>query len=310
MSASIAFTLFQVNYAKSIADEMERRQLDVLVLTPLEYLGILADKARIDPRLASRLHAILAQTPLGEYWTKVMSPNVGEPWVAPAALGSMDAYMIARTLQALGMAGVGSYVKTTSSGTYIIIRGHAGMRGHLLRGTRYLASNPRMVQMGLGMRGLQNVARGGFILGVVVSSLIESLDFMFNDEKTMHDLVGGIGVEAVKAGLATMVGLGIGAAVAGATAVAVLPLAAMAVAVLVTGMALNAADQKWQIKQKVISALKSLTDDTPQGLYRVNTQSPEWKKLNQDNGQQPDGDIACAPGPGSTGLLCSINRQK
>ena len=97
MSASIAFTLFQVNYAKSIADEMERRQLDVLVLTPLEYLGILADKARIDPRLASRLHAILAQTPLGEYWTKVMSPNVGEPWVAPAALGSMDAYMIART---------------------------------------------------------------------------------------------------------------------------------------------------------------------------------------------------------------------
>jgi hypothetical protein len=65
----------------------------------------------------------------------------------------------------------------------------------LLQGTRFLAANPRMVQMGLGTSSLQNVAKGGFLL--VVGAGIETLDFIFNDEKTMNDLVGGIWVVGV-----------------------------------------------------------------------------------------------------------------
>jgi hypothetical protein len=310
MTASIAFTLFQVNYADMLARQMEHNQVDVLVLTPQEYLGILLDKARLDPRLASRLHAIFSDSPLGQYWTQTVSPNAGQPWVAPTALASMDAYLIGKTLQAVGIAGAASFVKTTSSGTYIIIKGYAGRRGSLLQGTRYLASNPRMVQMGLGMRGLQNVAKGGFILSVVVASGLETLDFIFNDEKTMHDLVGGIGVEAVKAGLATMAGMGAATLVAGVTSVAILPLAAMAVAVLVTGYLLNAADQRWQIKQRVVSTLKGTPEQTPQGLYRVNTQSATWKALQPGGTAQPGAQEACAPGTQTRDLLCSISRQK
>lgn len=254
-----------ISYTKAfdmhITRAMEHKQVDVLVLTPQEYVGILEDKARQDPRLAAKLHAILAQSPLGQYWTQTASPNAGQPWVAPAALMVNDAYLIIKTLIALGIAGAGSFIKSTAQGTYIIIKGYPGLRRNLLQGTRYLASNPQMIQMGLGMRGLQNVAKGGFMLSIVVAAGIETLDFIFNDEKTMHDLVGGIGVEAVKAGLATMVGLGAGVMAGAVTAIAVAPLVTMAVAVLFAGTLLNQADQKHLIKQKVINALKNTTNE-------------------------------------------------
>src|SRR5258708_33759114 len=112
--------------------------------------------------------------------------------------------------------------------------------------------------MGLGMRGLQGVARGGFILSLVVGIRVETLDFIFNDEKPMHDLVGGIGVEAVKAGLATMVGISIGGAfAASATTLAILPLTFMALAVFVSGIVLNETDKFFEIKRNVIRDRKS-----------------------------------------------------
>jgi hypothetical protein len=107
-----------------------------------------------------------------------------------------------------------------------------------------------MVQMGLGIRGLQNVAKGGFLLSLVVGTGIETLDFIFNDEKTIHDLVAGIGVEAVKAGPGTLAGIVAATITAGMTTVAVMPLFAMAVAVLITGFALNQADTYWRVKSR------------------------------------------------------------
>jgi hypothetical protein len=116
-----------------------------------------------------------------------------------------------------------------------------------------------MIQTGLGMQGLRGVAKGSFVLGVVVEGSVEVLDYIFKDEKTMYDLVGGIGVEAVKAGLATAVGYGltaIGIAVAGVfgvtTVVAVAPLVAMVV-IGIVAVGLNVADNHFKIKESVVS---------------------------------------------------------
>ncbi|MCX7506001.1 hypothetical protein [Delftia tsuruhatensis] len=269
MPASIAATFYQIGYADMLARQMERKQIDAIVLTPQEYANILSDKARNNPRLAATLHAMLAHSALGRYWTHTASPNAGKPWVAPASLMVSDAYLITKTLIALGLAGARSYIKTTATGTYIIITGYAGLRRQLLQGTRFLAANPRMVQMGLGIRGLQNVAKGGFLLSLVVGTGIETLDFIFNDEKTMHDLVGGIGVEAVKAGLATMIAISAGALTASVTTLVIFPLGAMALAIFATGALLNYTDQRWKIKQNVITALKSVNNEKAPGIYKL-----------------------------------------
>lgn len=279
MPASIAATFYQIGYADMLARQMEQKQIDAIVLTPQEYAGILNDKARKNPRLAATLHAILAHSALGQYWTQTASPNAGKPWVAPASLMVSDAYLITKTLIALGLAGARSYIKTTATGTYIIITGYAGLRRQLLQGTRFLAANPRMVQMGLGIRGLQNVAKGGFLLSLVVGAGIETLDFIFNDEKTMHDLVGGIGVEAVKAGLATMIAISAGALTASVTTLVIFPLGAMALAIFATGALLNYTDQRWLIKENVIAALKAANNEEKQGLYKTNQNSIQWKRL-------------------------------
>lgn len=289
MATSTDLTRPYISYEKAfnrqITRAMDSQQVDVVVLTPQEFVGVLQDRSRNDPRLAASLRAILSQSALGRYWTQTASPNAGKSWTIPASMLANDAYLFTRTLIALRLAGARTYVKATPKGTYIIITGRAGFRGNLLQGTRFLTTNPRMVQMGLGMRGLQGVAKGGFILSVVVAVGVETLDFIFNDEKTMHDLVGGIGVEAVKAGLATMVGMSIGTGmiVAGVTTIAIFPLSLMVAAVFLSSFVLNKIDETWKIKKTVIEALKISTDNTNPGIYRINTNAIASEPFNSSS---------------------------
>ena len=156
--------------------------------------------------------------------------------------------------------------------SYLIFKGRAGLR-NVLQGTRYLASNPQIIQLGLGIQGAKNVAKGGFILGIVVATGIEITDFMLNDQKTMYDLVGGIGVEAVKGGLAALVAYGAGALVGSAITVAVLPLGVMLFAALIVSSGLNYLDDSYQIKSKVIAALKAMPENLSEGIYTIRAES-------------------------------------
>jgi len=278
MSAELAATFFNVGYGQTLAQSMDKNQVDVLVLTQGQYMSILQDKARNNAALEFSLRKMLSQSTFGQYWQKEFSPNASEPWVGPVAQGANDMLAITKTLNAIGMAGIGSYIKTTATGTYIIIKGYSAQRSSALQGTRYLATNPKMLQLGLGMKSLQGIAKGGFILGVVVSAGLEVMDFMFNDEKTMYDLVGGIGVEAVKGGLGALVAYGAAAFVGTSmTAVAVIPLGFMAVVALATGIGLNVLDRRYSIKDKVITALKMLPEETAQGMYYIDTKAQSWQ---------------------------------
>jgi hypothetical protein len=311
MSASIAATFYNVGYAQTVAQSMEQNKIDVLVLTPNQYMSILQDKAKNNPHLEYSLRKILGNSTFGQYWTKTFSPNAGEPWVGPVAQGANDAAMITKTLNTIGMAGITSYVKSTASGTYIIIKGYSANRSSALQGTRYLATHPQMLRFGLGMKSLQGVAKGGFILGVVVSSGIEVADFIFNDEKTMYDLVGGIGVEAVKGGLAGLLAYGVAAAVGTfVTTVAIAPLIVMAVVAVAAGIALNAVDSELKIKSQVIDALKALPDQTTQGLYYINTKSQSWQEEIKEAVQQKKVEIGRAIDQGVRDWLCRINCRR
>jgi hypothetical protein len=276
MSASIAATFYNVGYAQTVAQSMEQNKIDVLVLTPNQYMSILQDKAKNNPHLEYTLRKILGNSVFGQYWNQTFSPNASQPAVGPAAQGANDLVMITKTLNAIGMAGVKTFVKSSAAGTYIIIKGYAANRGSALQGTRYLATHPQMLQLGLGMKSLQGVAKGGFVLGVVVSSGLEVADFIFNDEKTMYDLVGGIGVEAVKGGLGAMAAYAVAAGLGALTTVAVVPLIGMAVAAFLIGWGLNKLDNHYKIKQQVIDAMKAVPDQTAQGMYFINTKSQDW----------------------------------
>ena len=267
-----------------LQQKMQQNRADILVLSPEQYMTILQDKAAKNPALAETLRKQLAGSPFGKYWQTTLNVNASHPAVIPVSQAAVDARLITQTMQALGWAGVTTYIKSGATGSYIILKGYAAHRDAMLQGTRYAASNPKMIHMGLGMQGLKGVAKGGFMLGVVVAVGMESLDYIFNDEKTMFDLVGGIGVEAVKGGLAAAVGYGFAALLAGAaTVVAIGPLFVMAVVVCFAGYALNTLDSEYKIKEKVIAALKAIPDQANAGMYRagfsIDSAFKDWMRL-------------------------------
>ena len=309
MSILFPATFANMGHIQAVDQSMEQNKVDVLVLTPNQYMTILQDKAKNNPRLEASLQKILGNSTFGQYWTKTFSPNAGEPWVGPVAQGANDAVMITKTLNTIGMAGITSYVKSTAAGTYIIIKGYAAKRSSALQGTRYLATHPQMLQLGLGMKSLHGVAKGGFVLGVVVSSGIEVADFVFNDEKTMFDLVGGIGVEAVKGGLGALVAYGFASMAATMTAVAVAPLVVMAVAAVLVGTGLNYIDREYNIKGQVIDALKATPETVSQGLYRIDTKAKGWTEQLNKSVNQKMNEIGHAINSGLTDWLCPICRR-
>ncbi|MFC4928930.1 MULTISPECIES: hypothetical protein [Delftia] len=106
MAPSTDLTRPYISYEKAfnrqITRAMDSQQVDVVVLTPQEFIGVLQDRSRHDPRLAASLHAILAQSALGQYWTQTASPNAGKPWTIPASMLANDAYLFTRTLPRRG----------------------------------------------------------------------------------------------------------------------------------------------------------------------------------------------------------------
>jgi len=310
MSAELAATFFNVGYGQTLAQSMDKNQVDVLVLTQGQYMSILQDKARNNAALEFSLRKMLSKSTFGQYWQKEFSPNVSEPWVGPVAQGANDLLAIGKTLNAIGMAGISTYIKTTATGTYIIIKGYSAKRSSALQGTRYLATNPKMLQLGLGMKSLQGIAKGGFMLGVVVSTGIELMDFMFNDEKTMYDLVGGIGVEAVKGGLAGLVAYGFATLAGLFTTVAVTPLFVMAVFAVVVGTVLNAADNKWHIKKNVIDALKATPESMSQGLYYIDKTVESWAKEIGSSAEQTGVRMGKSIDQGVKDFLCRMTCRR
>ena len=169
---------------------------------------------------------------------------------------------------------------TQGAQTYIILTGTNGLRDIGLQGTKYLANNPKMLQLGLGVKNLANAARGGAIIGCIVSIGIETLDFVFKDDSTVESLVGGIGVEIGKNVLAATLAYAAATFVGGMVATALLPGLVLVVAGFGAGVLLNRLDDSFGIKNAVINVLKDVNADyLKPGIHALETGVHRWWEL-------------------------------
>ncbi len=254
------------DFSKDLDKQIEANRVEALVLTPDQLMCVLKERTAHDQMLEYNVRLTLQNTVFGQYWNKTFYPNVNQPEILPAGQLAADLYALTNTLRALGVVGTRVYTKTANGKTYLIFKGYPGLR-NLVKGTRFLTTNAQIVQLGLGVRGAANVAKGGFILGLVVTTGIEVTDFILNDQKTMTDLVGSIGYEVVKSGVVAGLALGVGVGFGSAMALAVAPLSVMVVAAFAIGYGLNELDKHYDIKNKVLTALKSLPADLEKGVY-------------------------------------------
>jgi hypothetical protein len=259
-------------FAITPAAQLDFNTSDVVILTPEDFLSVLQDRSNaMDIGARNQLRLFLKGSVFGMYWNTTVYPNLNQPAVLPAGQAAADIYTITNAFRALGIAGTKAYtaIDKKSGRLVYILKGYPGLRNKLLQGTRFLANSPQILSLGLGMKGVQSVAKGGFILGLVVTAGIEVIDFIFNDQKTLYDLVGNVGYEVAKSGIVMGIGLGAGAIAGTLTTIAVAPLIGMVAVTVIFGMGLNMLDDNYKIKQQVLDTLKKLPDNLQQGIYQI-----------------------------------------
>ncbi|MCW2257458.1 hypothetical protein M2263_003549 [Providencia alcalifaciens] len=69
---------------------------------------------------------------------------------------------------------------------YIRLSGHAGVRAYL-NGTRYLVNNPRILYMGVGTQGMNDISVRAARFAIVFSAAYRAVELIFKDEYTLVD---------------------------------------------------------------------------------------------------------------------------
>lgn len=141
-------------------------------------------------------------------------------------------------------------VKSFKGKNYIVIKGYAGLRKQL-NGTRYLASNPRIVSMAIGKLGIESTIKTGFIVSVVFSLSFHCMDQLLSDTATWHDFVGGVSVDVAAASIGSWAAWAIVSTIVGGTAMlAVGPIMAVVVVGAALTYGLGEAESKMKLGKK------------------------------------------------------------
>ncbi|MDF5014704.1 hypothetical protein P3589_22270 [Vibrio parahaemolyticus] len=142
------------------------------------------------------------------------------------------------------------------TGTEMIkLSGYSGLR-RILTGTTYRLDNPKVVQLGIGKYGLANSIKSGTVITIFVAAGFRILDYAFNDEVFLTDLVGSLATDVVKIGISSAVSAALGAASLAFVSFVAVNLAVVVAAGLVTSIILNELDEHYGITPKVIELLE------------------------------------------------------
>lgn len=178
----------------------------------------------------------------------------------------------------------GSYIiktqiTTIAGKTYIVLKGYPGLR-KILTGTRYLSTNTKIVEMGIGKLGAAKSVVSGAKITIVLMIAFRGVDTLLSDEKMWHYFVGSVSTDIAKVIISGAAGFVAGALVAGSVTVgsiAVGPLlAAIAVGVGV-GLLLDEIDRRTGFTEALIAGLKQAEKNIMAELQEVER---EWNWYN------------------------------
>ncbi|EKT1260943.1 hypothetical protein QEA29_003866 [Salmonella enterica] len=88
-----------------------------------------------------------------------------------------------------------SYIVNGTS--YIKITGYAGLR-RILKGTRYIFTNPQLMELGIGRKGVLGKAQKGIKLNIWFSAAFHALQFLFDSEYDFVDFFVDIPMDVAK----------------------------------------------------------------------------------------------------------------
>lgn len=207
---------------------------------------------------------------------------------APVALDVQALSIIALEMHRGGNVFSKYQVKMYGNNAHVIFKGYPGLRKHLT-GTRYLASNPKIVSIGAGKLGAQNAIKGGFVVSIIISAAFHSLDQLLDDQKTWHHFVGGMAVDLTIAAASTAIAWGTVSAIVGTAAmVAVGPMIAVVVIGSVLVLGANALVDSNSLTEKIAMSLIIAENNASRNIREIKT---EVRKASRFYDQDPIGFI-------------------
>lgn len=155
-------------------------------------------------------------------------------FIAPAK-DSLTASQLCRELGIHGRVGV---ITAADGRSYVIVKGYPGTRT-VLTGTRYLATNPKIVRLAIGRVGLSASVAEGSMLTIVLYVGIDVLDFILNEHATLAMLSANLTTDLMKVGISSVAGATLGLIAGAFTTVASGPLIVAVFVATITRAALD-----------------------------------------------------------------------
>ncbi len=248
---------------------------DVYVLDPRDLAQLwVADRTSKGAKLEaaeSELRGKLTEWKLEDLWSYVS--GTAELTAKYTAL-ALDVTLLQKLAADLGKSGslLTKYRISGYSGRrYIIFKGNHRAR-QLVRGTRYLAQNTKLIDLGVGRLGAARAVASGVRITIVLTVAFRAVDTLMRDEAMWHDFVGATATDVVKAAAAGGAAFAAGAWVAGgaaAGAIAVGPLFAVIVVGFAVGLALDYVDDRTGFTEKLIEGLRAAEASFDQTVDRI-----------------------------------------
>ena len=161
-------------------------------------------------------------------------------------------------------------------------KGYAGVRS-IFTSTKYLTSNPKVVDMAIGRVGINNSILSGARLTIFLIVPLNILGFLLNDQQMMTQLIGKTAIDLVKVGVATAIAVLVSSAVATATTLVVGPLVAAIAVGLVANLGLDALDKQFGVTDALVKAIddafNSSVGKVSMEINKVNSHL-KWQVIN------------------------------
>jgi uncharacterized Zn-binding protein involved in type VI secretion len=171
------------------------------------------------------------------------------------AKGVSQAYA---TAKGLGGLGVKATTRTINGQEWIIIRDFRRHQQTLMKGNKWVANNPKVVQAGIGLNDLKGATRFvKFNAGIEIAFAIgvNAADFILRDEATLAEFVGHSAGDLVK-GFISLGGAALLTATAPATVSVLLTGVAFAMASFYLSQELDSLDQESGYSQQITIAVR------------------------------------------------------
>lgn len=170
----------------------------------------------------------------------------------------MDSMTLTRLVNELGISG-NVVIKKVNNKSYAIIKGFAGQR-KLLRGTRFLATNPKIVDLAIGRVGINRAIASGARLTFALYIPINILKAVLDDKPTLMKFIGTTATDLVKIGISSLVASAAAQGVAAMTAFAAGPFVVAIVVGLGVALALDELDKRYKITDSLVAKMEEITD--------------------------------------------------